>query len=372
MLKTVLKRAGSVLFGLLVALLTAEIALRVMVARNVWPDRAAADLFIPHPIGWTLEPDVKANIQTLNGVIRIDANSIGFRDRDYPVERSQDQARLLVLGDSFGLALETPQNEVFHVKLKDRYDGTVEVISMSASAYNTTQELLVYQYLGRQYNPDVVLLVFYTGNDLLGSRSYPGAPDYILNENGTIRLVNFPLSDSGDAKLPVFFLQPSSPLMLRSRLAFVAGLPIRQRQQAPAPDRGVCSQLILGNFPSPIAEDWQLTEALILAMHDAAEADGALFRVAIIPMEFQIEPAFQEEPLASCPQPDWAIDAPPQVRLTAFLDENDIDYLDLTPVLQSARQSTDTHLYLPNDDIHWTSAAHAIVADTLYQWLEFE
>lgn len=373
MLKTVLKRAGSVLFGLLVALLAAEIALRVMVARNIWPNRAAIDLFVPHPIGWTLQPDAQAKIPSLNGVIAVEVNSVGYRDRDYPVERSQGTSRLLVLADSFGAALETPQEETFHVKLEDHYNGSVEVISMSASVYNLAQEFLVYQHIGREYDPDVVLLVLYTGNDIISTRGFTGLPRYTMSESGTLTLIDFPFAKVDSiAELEGFAsLQPSTPLMRRSRLAFLVGLALRQ-QEDPLPEDAACSQLNLENFPAPTAKDWEVSEAILLAMRDAVETDGALLKIALIPMEFQIEPAFQEEPLASCPQPDWAIDAPPQVRLTAFLDENDIDYLDLTPVLRSARQSTDTHLYLPNDDIHWTSAAHAIVADTIYQWLDFE
>ena len=368
---TVVKRIASIVFGLIFALLVAEIALRVQVARGDWPDRTPIDIFAPHPIGWALEPGLANKVYATNGIIDIHANSLGFRDREYQVSKSEDKTRMLVLGDSFVLALETPQQDTFHVRLEDRYDESVEVISLGVSGYGLTQEFLVYQHVGRDFDPDVVLLTFYTGNDLVGNRNWPNIPHYSLSNEGNLTLLDFPYG--GQARLPVFLdMQPSTPLMRMSRVAFVVGLASRQSRQDVEDNPNLCPYHTSVNYPDPSEDDWAFVEAMLIAIRDQLEQDGTLLKVVIIPTEIEVEDSFVEEFLADCREPDWADNAQHRARLTALLQDNDISYLNLTPILRNTSQTTGTLMYIPGSDIHWTSAGHSTVANALYKWLELE
>jgi hypothetical protein len=362
------RAAAGIAFGLVFALLVAEGAARVLVAQGTLPNRLPADVFASHPIGWTLEPDLHARIVSTNGLVEIRVNDDGFRDDNYAQARTDGVSRLLVLGDSFTLALETPQEETFHTLLETVYAGDVEVIAMGASGYQPAQERLVYEHLGAAYDPDVVLLMLYTGNDLTGNTEWPDLPYYSLGEDGSLTLHDYPYS--GAFELPLVAGQHSTRLMRRSMVAFLAGAVIDRSDGPVEGHDDVCRFQLKENFPELTDDDWALTEALLRALRDDVEADGKQFRVVIIPTELQVEPAQKDKFLADCGPVDRPDPAENQARLDAFFEAEAIPYLDLLPVLQAARAETDGDLYLPGSDTHWTAAGHQVVAEALAGWLD--
>lgn len=368
MKRAIFKQLAGIGFGLLVAVVMAEVMARVLVAQGTLPNRMPADVFAAHAIGWALEPDLHATIYSTNGLVDIDANSEGFRDQDYPLAKSGDRPRVLVLGDSFTVAIETPQADTFHALLEERTGA--EVIAMAASGYGTQQEILAYQYIGRNFEPDVVLLMFYVGNDLVGNTRWRELPHYTLNGDGTLSLHGYPYM--GPFNLPLVTGQRSTPLMRHSMLAFIAGNVLRSRELNPVRDENLCDYLIGEHYPDPQPDDWALTEALLLALRDAVEANGSQFRVAVVPTEFQAEPAYLDEFLSKCEEPAWAPETPFQARLMAFLAEHDIAALDLLPVLRDRHATGSGALYLGGADVHWTVEGHAVVAEALAQWLDLD
>jgi hypothetical protein len=368
MKRAIIKRLAGIGFGLLVAVVITEVMARVLVAQGTLPNRMPADLFAAHAIGWTLEPGLHAAIFSTNGLVEVEINKAGFRDRDYPYAKTEGRTRVLVLGDSFTLALETPQAETFHTLLEARTGA--EVIAMAASGYETQQEYLAYQYIGRDYEPDVVLLVMYVGNDLVGNTRRLDLPHYALNGDGTLSLQGYPYT--GAFNLPLVTGQRSTFLMRHSMLAFIAGNLFRSRELNPVRDEDLCDYQIAENYPDPQPDDWALTEALLLALRDSVEAEGSQFRVVVVPMEFQVEQGYLDEFLNECEKPDWAAETPFQTRLMAFLAEHDIAALDLLPVLRAQRESGSDALYLAGSDIHWTAEGHVVVAETLAHWLDLE
>ncbi len=251
------------------------------------------------------------------------------------------------------------------------FGGAVDVISMGVSGYEIVQDYLAYQYVGRAYDPNVVLLMLYVGNDLTGNQHWTHLPYYSLEPDGSLVLHNYPYKGKFD--LPLVVGQRSTPLMRRSMLAFLVGTVVRNRETNERLDRDLCSYQSGENFPNVQEDDWALSEALILAFRDAVEADGKQFRVALIPTEFQAEQSFLDEFLSTCTPPQW-VSSPPyqppyQERLAAFLGANGIEYLDLLPVLREASQSGGSLMYLAGSDTHWTKEGHAVVADALYKWL---
>lgn len=379
MRKRLTKADIGLVVGVAFAAVVAEIGARVMVARGMLPDRVPADIFAEHAIGWAIEPNLSAKIPTSGGLIAIDVNSAGFRDREYARERAAHVRRVVVLGDSFTLALETAQEQTFHEQLEARHKGRVEVISLGVSGYGTQQELLVYQYVAREYAPDIVLLMFYVGNDMIDNRGRPGHPAYALEPDGSLTLLSFPYT--GEFDLPLVASQRSTWLMRQSALAFLAGVVIRDHtggerhtsSETDIPQGGGCGYMIGENFPNPTAEDWALTEALLVALRDAVAEGGAELRVAIVPTELQVHDDYMDDFRAHCDLPHWV--AWPdgyQRRLRAILDAHNIAALDLLPELSVLAAQTGNDLYHAGTDIHWTPAGHAAVAHMLDEWLALD
>ena len=122
-----------------------------------------------HPIlGWSGYP----NYLETNDGIRIQTNSLGYRDRE-PLDVVDGQKlRVLFLGDSFTWGDD--------VRLEDRYTSLLEAscgrhcdllppihaINKGMIAYGTAQSFLQYVLARDEDRSDVVILGLFTGNDL--------------------------------------------------------------------------------------------------------------------------------------------------------------------------------------------------------------
>lgn len=97
------------------------------------------------------------------------SNSLGFRDREHPIEKVPGVRRILVLGDSVTMGLYVDRAEdVFTAVLERRLGergAAVEVLNFGVSGYNTQQEVATLVGKGLPYRPDLVVLQ-YSLNDV--------------------------------------------------------------------------------------------------------------------------------------------------------------------------------------------------------------
>jgi lysophospholipase L1-like esterase len=114
-------------------------------------------------LGWALQPGQQGIFETDQFRISVHVNSRGLRDREHTYERSSDNQRILVLGDSFAWGYGVEEPERFSQRLETMLGA--EVINAAISGYSTDQELLWYQHEGTQYDHDLVILEF-AGNDI--------------------------------------------------------------------------------------------------------------------------------------------------------------------------------------------------------------
>jgi lysophospholipase L1-like esterase len=138
------------------------------------PDIIPLEISLPH--GIFIESD-NPILQYVPKVGHKDINTYGLRDKDYTLNKSANVFRILVLGDSIGFGfcnndesmkiedvfpkvLERELNK-YHFKDYDR----VEVINLSVSGYDTTQEVEFFKEKGITLHPDMVI-VAYCLNDI--------------------------------------------------------------------------------------------------------------------------------------------------------------------------------------------------------------
>ncbi|MET0152105.1 MAG: hypothetical protein ABW298_05810 [Candidatus Binatia bacterium] len=102
-------------------------------------------------------------------------NSLGFHDRDYAPERPMPATyRILVLGDSYVAAWEVPVEVTFHKRLEARLieadplrRSSYQVIAFGQGRTAQETEIQWLQKYGALYHPDMVLLLFFCGNDFM-------------------------------------------------------------------------------------------------------------------------------------------------------------------------------------------------------------
>jgi len=98
-------------------------------------------------------------------------NDQGLRFPSVPLKKPAGTKRLLVIGDSMIAGLEVEEEHTamarFQAAMNARAEGPRwEVLNFGVSGSGTGQQLTLYQHLGRKYQPDMVWLSFYPGNDL--------------------------------------------------------------------------------------------------------------------------------------------------------------------------------------------------------------
>jgi len=170
----------------------------------------------------------------------------------------------------------------------------VEVLNFGVSGFGTGQELLMLKHRVLAYSPDIVLLAFLTGNDIAdNSVALSHAPrPYFVHRQGQLVL------DSS------FAAQPTYPLRkLGARIAvYFRVLQLVSRRRGAAQNRGQDDGANVFDEPGlnpevyrpPDQRDWidgwAITEDLLKALNDTAEAGGARFIVATLTNGIQVNP----------------------------------------------------------------------------------
>lgn len=165
MIKTKLVPLGLFMSSLIVALLLAEITLRLLGISYpsfymLDPDRGTR--LRPGAMGWWLK----------EGKSYVRINSDGLRDREHSLSKPANTLRIAVLGDSYAEAFQLEPEQAFWAVMAKRLEHCAalsgkqaEVINFGVSGYGTASELITLRNHVWKYQPDIVLLTFLTGND---------------------------------------------------------------------------------------------------------------------------------------------------------------------------------------------------------------
>jgi len=162
-----IKKLALSLVSLLVALLGAELLLRVTgAAPEVSVIRKGRFQLSANPkIGYEPVPSVQYEGTDLSFFDYEGAsNSLGYRDGEHAVEKPPGVYRVLVLGDSIAAGLKLQKVErTFPPILQNtlRQNGVkAEVLNFAVSGYNTQQEVETLKDKGLRYHPDVVVVAY--------------------------------------------------------------------------------------------------------------------------------------------------------------------------------------------------------------------
>ena len=122
-------------------------------------------------VGYKMKPGLDLVYSNPEYRTEIRSNSLGFRDDEHSLVKPEGTIRILVLGDSFVESLQVDLEETFHQILEQRLNETsggakFEVIAMGVGGFGLSNEYLTWEHFGRDFNPDWVLLVAGSMNDI--------------------------------------------------------------------------------------------------------------------------------------------------------------------------------------------------------------
>ncbi len=380
--------------SLCVTLIIAELALRSFIPLD---SSGPFEFRIPHPsLGWVLQPNTTYLYEIPEGTVSVTYNSEGLRDLEHAVEKPSGVFRILVLGDSFMEANSVELDDTFHRQVEElaRASGkNVEVINMGVAGYGTLQEYLVFQEIGHLYEPDLVLVGFYDGNDVINNslelasilieegQVTNARPFLDLNESARwmITPVDFEGAQRSYANNKASLEAKRNKLterlaLLRLLSAGIARIPVpeflksREGQLQPV-DQSRQEMALMGvNYcvePAEYTRAWDATKRIFARFRDDVEAYGGKLVVFTVPTLQEVSLEYMKAVTADVAHPDKLCleQAPGHARLSRILTELEIEQVSLLPDFRKVMREDGINLY--QSDLHWNPKGHALAAESV-------
>lgn len=167
-IKTIVSNILIFSFSLLAGFGIAEGYFRIF---NPQPIRPA--VFQVDPVyGLKMAPGLKGYNKEKEYIQRFSLNSLGFRDKEHTAKKADNVFRIICLGDSFTWGAGVEEDKTYPRELERNLNGNAinikyEVFNWGVSAWGTSQQFLCLKEQALSYNPDLVILQYYKGNDFL-------------------------------------------------------------------------------------------------------------------------------------------------------------------------------------------------------------
>jgi hypothetical protein len=361
--------------------------------------------------GWKLRAGAEGwQVQEGRAFIRL--NRWGYRGGDWTTIKPKNTFRIAVLGDSFveaqqvaeqDTACEVLQRElprILPTTAGDRPRGLkhIEVMNFGVDGYGTAQEFYTLVEDVWQFDPDVVVLGFFPGNDvrnnsavLEGDKCRPFFVPY-----GNQVVLGGPFEDSRLFHFECFLRFESYHSQLLNVLgearSALRSLHQKGRERSgfhPVVFRGIGLVTKAGQEPGindsiyrlPINQDWRdawnVSEAEIAMTAQNVLAHHALFLLVIVGTGIQVMPdaAFQAGYLRAVGGTDLLY---PSHRLVAMARRERLDALDLVPPMLAYAQDRGVYFHgFPNTAMgtgHWNRLgnyfAGRLIAEKLATMME--
>lgn len=372
-----LGRVLMLLLGLVFAFALVEIAGRLALGFDPLPGWAQD--FNNH-VGYELRPYQEYAYVSQSGefALTVRHNSRGLHDVEHTLEKPEGVFRILILADSYGHAREVPLETNFARQLEALLNDsapegtTFEIINAGHFGLGTVQEYLYYTTEGHRYDPDLVLLGFYVGNDAMDNYGP-------LIEEWYGSSVDFPhYSAFGDLRQPGLSTERRIASWLRQNVFIVntlaggqppdyveVGDPNTVTEQALRVPMGVYMQ----SETEAWTMAWIFTSAARSKLETAVEENGGQLAIFVIPDRRQIYDEDWNATLERLPDLDPAnLDRErPTRKAMEILESDAIPALNLLDPFRAA----DERLYFEVDG-HWNAAGHRLTAELLAGWLRDE
>lgn len=313
----------------------------------------------PHT-GYRLKPYGQGEFA---GRIEANANRHGHRSDDVPLFKEPGVFRILVLGDSVTVGASVEQSETYASVLQALLNRDapphVEVLNAAVGGWHPFQYAQYYEHYGPEFEPDLVLVGFFVGNDILKVvDSKDALHTAVLGRRVSRRAADSPLVKLRVAlhehsHLARLLLSPSQPRGSFARTSCDELPPFLLRIQ-----RGR-REIHRKDSPQLAAKAARAVRHIQRIQQLTAQA-GIPLLVLLFPDENQLNPALQA---LVFPDPALYDLELPQSLLRELFAQAGVEVLDLLPAFRA-----DSRCLFQNDT-HWTAEGHALVAQQVYDRL---
>lgn len=306
---------------------------------------------------------------------KITTNSLGYRNKEFTLEKKDGTKRILVLGDSmtFGVGVKDDETYPYLLEqlLKQKSQTNIEVINAGfTDGFSPDSYYVHLKKRGLLLKPDLVVLGFFVWNDIsdLSETVWKkidseGLPEQVesccrMVDGGVLRSKNV------ECKYRYPVLRESHLFLL-----LVNTLSNNFKLFVPAKNQITKRDLEQGCILHPFCvekfkEEEEKTYKVISAMKKLTEENHMDFLVVLLPVDIQFYPDAWEKygrtwlPIEG--QENFI-----QKRIAGRLSLENIKYLDLYPVFKKEK---DNHPFF-RSDAHFNALGHRLVAEEIANYL---
>ncbi len=296
------------------------------------------------------------------------ANSLGFRDDEVTLTKAEGVFRILSLGDSFTVGANVEQDQAYPQVLEGLLNSRsqngkrIEVINAGVGGYDTFHYAQFVEHYAGQYDPDLILIGFFVGNDTYSRFSS-------VAETRTAVLGRRVNRDAG--KGLSLLLKVWAYENLNIARALVNRGPANIQFARESCDQfadyylAVQEKRVVNHVARPSAEQRRYMQANMAQLGRIqlyAATNNIPMVVALLPDENQINQALQSIVIPAAELAAYDFDMP-QTALRNIFEQEEITYVDLLEDFRSDQRC----LYM--DDTHWIAIGHALAAEKIAAFL---
>jgi hypothetical protein len=279
-------------------------------------------------------------------------NNLGFPGREFLQAKRPGVYRIAALGDSFAIGPAVPFADNYLTLLEAAQPG-IEVYNFGLSGAGPREYDAILRHYALAFEPDLVLLSIFVGNDITESLSTPRDMDprqhclYLLASRGlSFWMERQRKQDEGTAS--------SSDRYSQGTLSSTTFREIEARRLA------VC----LDPAPVGLEKKWQRALGYLDRIVRTCRQQGVPLAAVLIPDEFQVNPNVREEAAEAAHIDMYLLDLEkPQRRLVGFFAGRGVPCIDLLPSFQGVPDT-----YAPRNT-HWNVRGNRLAAERIGAWL---
>jgi hypothetical protein len=315
-------------------------------------------LFMDDPqVGVRLRPNARIRYTTVEFTTDIAINPQGVRDDEPIGPKAAGEKRIVVLGDSLVLSVQVSLADTFCKKLERLLNaqGRPEhwrVINAGVQGYGPVDEWLFFDHVAAAFQPDVVLIVTFVGNDAIEAADAAASLE-----------AGRPIRTAQPGVVWLRRLVRSSVVLQSARVRWDQ---LRSKITAGTPERPLVTYM---TDPPPIVErGLDITRRSVAQIAERARGMGASLGIALMPARFQVNDEDFRNWQATVRAAGSEIDRNgASRRFHDALAPLGLSIVDLQPVLFA--QPNRAGIFFQRT-VHLTPRGHDVVAGALFEFLE--
>ena len=315
-------------------------------------------LFMDDPaVGIRLRPDTRIRYTTVEFTTDIAINAQGVRDDEPTGPKAADERRIVVLGDSLVLSVQVDLVETFGKQLEQRLNARGglarwRVINAGVQGYGPVDMWLFFDKIVAAFEPDVVLIMAFVGNDAIEAADTAASLE-----------TGLPVRADNPGVRRLRRLARSSVVLQSARVRWDQ---LRGRLAFGTPERPLASYL--ADPPPEVAAGLDASRRAFERIADRADAIGARTGIVLMPARFQVNDEDYGNLAAIVRESGGELDRQASTRRFAeALAPLGLPMIDLQPIL--ARQPNPSGVFFQRN-VHLTPRGHRVTADALLEFLD--